>query len=202
MTGSHGRLLSPASLLRDCRRALGLLVSLSFLPCLDHLVVLPPFDNGEQLVELVEAAENHDGPRLPVDKVALDELVVLLPRQCLHEQEVLARNRVLYDGWPDDDVEVRVLCLHVQACFDLLGQLVFEGSEVLKRLRSSETLIKLTTSSCLWLLERACQAPVWRVDLPVATCFGRSAIGSCLRRRIERLLPRQALVSLLSCTCG
>ena len=155
-SGGHGRvpsssrhmLLRPASLLGDGGGLLRLLVSLCFLSGNVDFIVLTFLNDAEQLIELVEATENHDGPRLPVHEVALNELVVLLPGQCLHEKEVLPWDCVLDDGRPDRDLEVSALRLHVQTRPDLFRQLVVQGSQVRERRGSSETLIKCFTSSC------------------------------------------------------
>ena len=76
-------------------------------------IVPSSLNDSEQLVELIVASQAGDSLRLPVIESAINELVVLLSGQCLHEQEVPRWNSVFDTRWSYYDGKVRVCLLEI-----------------------------------------------------------------------------------------
>lgn len=77
-------------------RLLGALITLCLHTRQVYLVVQAFVHDGEELVELTVAGETLDHLLLPIVESVRDELVVLLSRQCLHEEEIARRHTVLH----------------------------------------------------------------------------------------------------------
>lgn len=78
----------------------------------------------KQFSKLAVAFQAADCHHVPVEEPTLDELLVFVPRQCLYEEEVLGWDAILQARWLDDDLEVCVRLLHVQASDEFFRELL------------------------------------------------------------------------------
>ena len=144
---------------------------------------------SQEFYELVVPLKAGNSLIVPVGELVSDKVVILLTRESLHKQEVLAWDAILKWGWPDNDSEIGSNLLHEKWGHDLLWQGLITHSQIfstrtlsttkwrLKVFSGAKLLCILKMRNSIWARIKVCRRKPW----PAIHCWAKTELARTVR---------------------